>query len=221
MRRYEREMGAQVLAYCLMGNHFHLVVKVAASTLSAFMQRLSGSYGAGFNRRHDRVGHLFESRYKDKLCLDDRYLLALIHYIHMNPVRAGLVSAPEEWPWSSFKPTDGELPDLDGFEPWNSADQILDLKRTPSDVQSLDRLGEATFARTGVTIQQLRSFGKRDSLTIAARQKFVLEAVFNGHSLASAARWLQTSRSTVSRYTLAAATQLRDLTPPTTQQREV
>ncbi len=206
-------MGAQILAYCLMGNHFHLAIKVAAATLGAFMQRLTGGYGAGFNHRHDRTGHLFESRYKDKLCLDDRYLLTLIHYIHMNPVRAGLVSTPEEWPWSSFKPMDGPFPNLDGFEPWDSEDETLDIKRTTIEIQSLDRLGEATFAQTGVTIERLKSRQKRDGATISARRKFVLDAIINGHTLASAARWLQTTRSTVSRYTLETEGQRREPHP--------
>lgn len=212
MWRYERELGAKILAYCLMGNHFHLAIKIGVSTLGAFMQRLSGSYGAAFNRRHDRVGHLFETRYKDNLCLDDRYLLTLIHYIHMNPVRAKLVSAPGEWPWSSFKPTDEPFPDLDGFEPWGPAKHKSDLQRTTIDVRSLDRLGEEVFTRTGVAVQQLQSSGMRDRITMAARRRFVLEAAINGHTLASAARWLHTSRSTVSRYALEA---------PTMQQREV
>lgn len=134
MCRHERELGAKIIAYCLMGNHFHLAIRVAASTLGTFMQRLNGDYAGGFNHRHDRVGHLFESRYKDKLCLDDRYLLTLIHYIHMNPVRAGMVSHPGDWPWSSFKPTDGPFPNLDGFVPWDSPDPKLDLKRTPEGV---------------------------------------------------------------------------------------
>jgi len=220
MRRYERELGAQILAYCLMGNHFHLAIRIAASTLGAFMQRLSGTYAAGFNLRYDRVGHLFETRYKENLCLDDRYLLTLIHYIHMNPVRAGLVSTPGEWTWSSFKPTDGPFPNLDGFEPWGSADPSLNLARTVDDVKSLDRIGEATFQETGVSVDRLKSLEKRDGIAISARRIFVSKAAINGHSLASAARWLQTSRSTVSRYALEGSTPHRDLIQRT-QQREV
>lgn len=149
MRRYERELGAKIIAYCLMGNHFHLAIKVAAATLGAFMQRLTGGYAGGLNHRHDRVGHLFESRYKDKLCLDDRYLQALVHYIHMNPVRAGLVAAPGDWPWSSFKPTDGPFPDLDSFEPWDREEPVIDMIRTPCDILPVDAIGESTANRRG------------------------------------------------------------------------
>lgn len=130
MHRFANELGAQILSYCLMSNHFHLAIKVAEATLGAFMQRLNGDYAGGFNHRHDRVGHLFESRYRESLVLDDRYLATLIHYIHMNPVRAGMVSHPGDWPWSSFKPTDGPFPDLDEFNPWISSRPTIDLQRT-------------------------------------------------------------------------------------------
>ncbi len=211
MRRYERELGAQILAYCLMGNHFHLAIRVAMASLAAFMQRLTGGYAAAFNHRYDRVGHLFQSRYTEKLCLDDRYLSTLIHYIHMNPVRAGLVSHPGDWPWSSYKPTDEPFPDLDGFKPWDRTEAPLDLQRTDGNAQRLDSIGESTSIQTGVKIEQLKSHEKRDRSTVSARRTFVSAAILNGHTLAAAARWLGTTRSTVGRYARESTTQQREV----------
>jgi REP element-mobilizing transposase RayT len=209
MRRFERESNAQILAYCLMGNHFHLAIRVSSVPLGSYMQRLTGGYAGGFNHRHDRVGHLFQSRHQAKLCLDDSYLMTVIHYIHMNPVRAGLVSEPGAWPWSSYTPTNGPLPNLDGFDPWHEAEPALSLLRVAQAVEQLDAIGASTSARSGVAIEQLRS-GVRDKGIVSARREFVLAAIRNGHTLASAARWLGTTRSTVGRYT-AEVTQQREV----------
>src|SRR6185503_15252840 len=95
------EMSCTILAYCLMGNHFHLAMRVGNIPLSRIMHRMLTTYAMAFNFRHDRTGHLFQARYKAILCLDDAYLLGLVRYIHLNPVRAGLVPKPENWPWSS------------------------------------------------------------------------------------------------------------------------
>lgn len=217
MHRHERESGAQILAYCLMGNHFHLAIRVALTPLGAFMQRLSGGHGTAFNHRHDRVGHLFQSRYKANLCLDDRYLITLIHYIHMNPVRAGLVSSPHEWRWSSFKPTNESLPNLNDFDPWNNGDQIPDLNRTILASRPLDSIGASTSTQSGVTIEKLQAPG-REAKTVSARREFVLEAIRNGHTLAAAARWLRTTRSTVGRYAVE-VTQHRGSDPTLTRRR--
>ena len=102
-RGLKRETDCSVLAYCLMGNHFHFAIRVGRTPLSRIMHRLLTVYAMAFNFRHDRQGHLFQARYKSVLCLDDAYLIALIRYIHMNPVRRGLVSSPELWAWSSFR----------------------------------------------------------------------------------------------------------------------
>ena len=101
--RLKLETQHTILAYCLMGNHFHFAVKVANIPLSCIMHRLLTSYAIAFNARHDRQGHLFQARYKSVLCLNDRYLIALVRYIHMNPVRAGMVAQPGFWPWSSHR----------------------------------------------------------------------------------------------------------------------
>ena len=96
-----KETSCTVLAYCLMGNHFHFALKVGGIPLSRVMHRLLTAHAMAFNFRHDRQGHLFQARYKAVLCIDDIYLIALTRYIHMNPVRAGLVANPDQWPWSS------------------------------------------------------------------------------------------------------------------------
>ncbi len=97
-------------AYCLMANHFHLVVTTTRANLSDAIQHLNGRYAERWNRRHGRVGHLFQGRFGAQVVQDGRYFLTVCRYVAMNPVRAGLVSAPERWPWSSFRATAGMSP---------------------------------------------------------------------------------------------------------------
>lgn len=106
----EREIGQQrwrCHAYCLMGNHYHLLIETPEGNLIQGMRRLNGSYTQAFNRRHRRVGHLFQGRYKSILVDRDRYLLALARYVVLNPVRAKLVADVAAWRWSSFAATAG------------------------------------------------------------------------------------------------------------------
>jgi putative transposase len=94
---------AQLFAYCLMGNHYHLVVHTRQPNLSALMHRVNGSYSAKFNRRHGLVGSVLESRFKAILVDRDNYLLQVCRYVDLNPVRAGMVESPWQWPWSSYR----------------------------------------------------------------------------------------------------------------------
>lgn len=88
----------RLYAYVLMPNHVHLLVEVGATPTGKLMQALFTAYVRAFNRRHRRRGHLFQGRYKAIVCDRDSYLLELVRYIHLNPVRAGLVQRPGEWP---------------------------------------------------------------------------------------------------------------------------
>ncbi|MEM8500941.1 MAG: transposase [Pseudomonadota bacterium] len=94
-------------SYCLMSNHYHLLVETGRPTLSSGMRFLNGTYAQRFNKRHQRVGHLLQGRYKAILVDSEPYLLELARYIVLNPVRAGMVHAAEEWPWSSYRATVG------------------------------------------------------------------------------------------------------------------
>jgi putative transposase len=99
---------AQVLAYCQMGNHFHLVLHTRQANLSRLMRHVNGVYTQDHNRRHGLVGHLFQGRFKAILVDRDAYLLALCRYVERNPVAAAMVRAAEDWPWSSYRAHVGE-----------------------------------------------------------------------------------------------------------------
>jgi len=104
------EYGWLVHAYCLMPNHYHLLVETPLPNLSRGMKKINGTYAQGFNARHKRVGHVFQDRFHSILVDKEDYLLKLSRYIVLNPVRAKIVAMPEEWAWSSYRPTVGTGP---------------------------------------------------------------------------------------------------------------
>jgi REP element-mobilizing transposase RayT len=97
------EVHAVVVAYCLMPNHFHLLVQPLDDQLSRRMQRLSISYTKAINKRHGRSGALYQGQFQAAHVDRDEYLLYLSRYIHLNPVEAGLVRRPEDWEFSSYR----------------------------------------------------------------------------------------------------------------------
>lgn len=94
-------------AYVLMGNHYHLLLETPEANLSRGMHRVNAIYSQAFNRRHARVGHLLQGRFKAILVEKERHLLELVRYVVLNPVRAGLSRDPAGWPWSNYLATAG------------------------------------------------------------------------------------------------------------------
>jgi hypothetical protein len=179
------------------------------------MHRLLTSHAVAFNERNKRQGHLFQARYKSVLCLNDGYLIALIRYIHMNPVRAGLVSRPDLWQWSSHRqyaegknsalvdtrllsealhtggPTDDgwmERQD-DDFDPWPGLKPPSPLLRDErSEPMPIDELASALIPDQR-TLGEVKSGSRRRNIV---REKIRLTEEFlkNGHSLLAISRWL-------------------------------
>lgn len=213
----KQETSFTLFAYCLMGNHFHLAIKVGDVPLSRILQRLLTRYASAYNARHDRTGHLFQARYKAVLCINERHLLRLVEYIHANPVRSGLVTGEADWPWSSSEvylkdhstalvdPAD--LPSTLGlrgntqttseaFDPWpkeHSPAPIL-LRKHPQEREALESLAIRVSVSTNIPIEILRS-GRRGSLIVQAKRAFIISCLRQGHTLANISRWLCCSHS--------------------------
>ena len=148
---YRLRFRFQLLAYCLMTNHVHLAVRSGAVPLSRVMAGLQSSYTQWFNRRHERVGHLFQGRYKAFLVQEDRYLLALIRYVHLNPVAAGIVESASGYSWSSDRyfrrgsgppwlDLDGVFPAL-GLNRQSAVRRYVELVDGPGPLPSYEELG--------------------------------------------------------------------------------
>jgi len=99
--KYKKNCEIKVYGWCIMGNHVHLLLKEGNEEMSVTMKRIGVSYAWFYNFKYKTTGHLFQDRYKSEGIKSEEHLLAVIRYIHQNPVKAGIVSNPKEWKWSS------------------------------------------------------------------------------------------------------------------------
>ncbi len=132
-------------AWCLMDNHYHLLVQTPDGNLSKGMRQLNGVYTQASNRRHQRVGHLFQGRFKAILVDSDAYLLELTRYVVLNPVRANMVKNPQDWIWSSYRASTG----LESAPPWLQVDALLVQFATR---RSLAQQRYAQFVAEGIDV---------------------------------------------------------------------
>lgn len=102
INRFKKESGYKIYAYCLMGNHIHLLIKEEKEGLGIIMRRIGASYVYWYNAKYERSGHLFQDRYKSEIVEDEKYLLTVVRYIHQNPLKAGIVQNIKDYKWSSY-----------------------------------------------------------------------------------------------------------------------
>lgn len=133
------QTGASIPAWSLMDNHFHMLVLSGAQGLASFMRKLMTRYAVYFNKKHQRTGHLFQNRYKSVLCEQDPYFLELVRYIHLNPLRAGIIKEIAEldrYPWCGHSVIMGETARI-----WQ--DRMYVLRNFSDDVSKAVRLYRA------------------------------------------------------------------------------
>ena len=171
------ENGVELHAWCLMGNHYHLLVRADLEQLAMAMRRLDSSYALYFNKRHNRVGHLFQGRFKSEPIGEDEYYLTVLRYIHHNPQKAGICPA-NEYPWSSYREyigdkgiseTDLGLEMLGGVEAFvrfheNSDDAVacMDMGSGRRFIEDDEAMAIAKAALPGMQVESIVSLGKSE-----------------------------------------------------------
>ncbi|HHU29921.1 MAG: transposase [Bacillota bacterium] len=166
--------GFKLYAYCLMGNHLHLIIRIEKEPLEQVFKRICGRYAYWYNAKYCRVGHLFQDRFKSEPIEDEKYFLSVFRYIHQNPVKAGLVKKLEEYPYSSYncyvKSKGDSLVDtdfvldmmdreqLEVFHSEESEDTYLDIKERPfrlTDEQAKEIIRKVTKCKNASEVQLL------------------------------------------------------------------
>ena len=199
-------------AYCLMTNHYHLLVETPDANLSKGMRQLNGVFTQYVNRTHARVGHLFQGRFKAILVERESYLLELCRYVVLNPVRARMVADPGDWPWSSYRATVAIGRRLarrrrrDGWRPTRCCGRLpkSGMPRSPA-------TGASSPRASAPPAHSLREVPKRQRRAVAKplaeyaagwpdRDRAMAEAYRSGaYSMQTIAEYFGVSRMTVSR----------------------
>lgn len=184
-------------AYCLMTNHYHLVIRTLDANLAQGMRDLNGIYTQAFQENHDRIGHIFQGRYKAFLVEEYEYLLTVARYTVLNPVRAQCVLRPEQWLWSSYQATLGtkKAPSfltIDGVLKWFSRDRLLAQRKylhfvtddmsIPSpfkDIQRDGALGSLQFLRYASSLSEKAFIDKEYPRSERYLSRHTLEDLFD------------------------------------------
>ncbi|MEE4379735.1 MAG: transposase [Candidatus Competibacteraceae bacterium] len=157
----------RVHGFCLLDNHFHLLIQVGNIALSKLMQNLAFRYTRWVNRSQDRVGHLFQGRYRAILIDQDHYLLDLVRYIHLNPVRAGLVEDPADYGWSGHRTYLGQE-----TLPWLTTDWTLS-QLDSNNAAARQQYRQFVLAGIGVTVENRFHLGGQRDTRILGTDGFV------------------------------------------------
>lgn len=162
-----QRFGVIIHGYVLMGNHYHLLIETPRGNITKAIHYLNATYSGYFNRKYNRAGHLFQGRYKGLLIEKERYLLTVSRYLHLNPVRAGLVKKPEEYRWSSYPAYTGRV----RREKWLTYEWILG--QYSGDIEKARRMYKV-FIEEGLTLNK-NPFEQMKAGLIVGSEGFVEE----------------------------------------------
>jgi len=194
LERYQDQTDVKILAYCLMQNHVHLLIHDTNNETSKFMQKLGFSYAMYFNRKYERVGHLFQNRFYNERVLSERQLLATFRYILNNPVKAGFSSAAM-YPWSSYREDGkkgrvsdsqiiekliGDRKSLAVFMSLENDDSCLDVENTDektADDRSLKQIKKLLGLSSISEIQRMDKSGRRRALAKIKAEGYTIRQI--------------------------------------------
>ena len=206
---YAKSFGITIHNYCLMGNHYHLLIEIRSPNLSKFMRQLNMNYSIYFNKKNKRTGHLWQGRFKSWYVTDDAYFYTLMCYIEQNPLKAHMVNNMEAYPYSSYRYflNYKEIPEclqhawiVEHYK--EDKDAIEAFLTRPVDTAQLQELRkassliEAPNSDTKPDIQRLKKMFE-NTADIKERNKQILKAIDKGYSQHSIAKVLGISQQAV------------------------
>jgi len=209
LRDCKRISGYKIYAYCLMGNHLHLIVGVENEPLEQIFKRICGRYVYWYNAKYRRVGHLFQDRFKSEPIEDEGYFLSVLRYIHQNPVKAGLVKKVGDYPYSSYRcyiePKGDQLVDVDFALDMMSREQFKEYHSEASEDMYLD-ITERSFSLTDeqakeiiMKISKCKNASEFQLLEIKVRNRCIKELRGEGLSVRQISRLTGVSKGIVER----------------------
>ena len=187
----------KLLAYCLMGNHIHLLIKIENESLDQVFKRICGRFVYWYNTKYQRVGHLLQDRFKSEPVENDAYLLTVIRYIHQNPVKAGVSKKPEDYPYSSWREylTEAWLADVDVTDALIPREELLSFHRMLGSEPCLDiaekpplRLTDEQAKIVMLKVTSCESAADFQNLSPIVRDKGIRKLRKNGLSLRQISR---------------------------------
>lgn len=209
LQECREECGFKLYAYCLMGNHVHILLKVEEDSLETIFKKIGGRYVYYYNVKYRRVGHLFQDRFKSEPVEDDTYLLTVLRYIHQNPVKAKLCSKIADYPYSSYGEYlgDGNTIDKDFILGILPIDEYITFNNTPNTDKCLEIV---TTKRYAVTDQQARAIIAKyahcrtvvefQSLDEKKKERYIKKIYEKGVSVRQASRLTGTSKGMVEKW---------------------
>jgi putative transposase len=188
LKNYREISGYELYAYCLMDNHVHLLLRVGKEPLEQIMRRICGSYVYWYNAKYERIGNLFQDRFKSEVVENDNYFLTVLRYIHQNPLKAGVTTSIESYHWSSMGEYIGRPQivnigfALSLFNPARekAVEDIIQFCKTINDDQCLDiegkkRLSDKEVGQIIMKVCQVENCLELQKLDKATRNKYIKE----------------------------------------------
>ena len=206
IRLYKAISGYKLFAYCLMGNHLHLLLKIEEDDLSLALKRISSSYVYWYNRKYYRRGHLFQDRFKSEPVEDDAYFLTVLRYIHQNPIKAGIVKNIGEYSFSSYNDyiiEERGLVDIDFVLEIIAKEDFAKFNNEKNDDICLDydekdfRLSDADAKAIIQKISKCKNTAEFQSLEMRQRDKYIRSLKGKGLSIRQISRLAGISKGIV------------------------
>jgi putative transposase len=184
--------GWECLAYCLMPNHYHLLLETPEPNLSEGMYQLNSTYARRYNWEHDHTGHVFQSRFHTRLVTGEAHLFEALRYVVLNPVRGAIASRPDDWRWSSYRATVGAT----RSPGWLQSARVLALFAAEAGVAQ----GEyKTFVHDGIALPLSGAPPLDELITSVSPAQIVAASRDHAYTQATIARHLGVSQTTISR----------------------